>query len=356
MKATFPLLFFVINLLVTTAFANEKITPSEIAEVVTSVGNLVQQKYVFPEKGQAIKAFLHQKLNRKDYKNITTHQALGESITTDIQTVSKDKHLRVSFAPEFVNELNKQASQHAPEALPESYIKRARRYNFGFEEISIKPGNIGYINLTGFSNISIGGDTAVAAMNMVANTDAIIFDLRGNGGGSPSMIQLISSYLFDETPVHLNSFYWRENNRTNQTWTMPSVSGKRNISADVYILTSGYTFSAAEEFAYNLKHQKRAMIIGEITGGGAHPGGPSVVNDNFTIFIPNGRAINPITKTNWEVVGVQPDIKVTSDKALDIAMKTALNKLAQKFPTDEAYYQWHIDYHNALAKDFTLSH
>ena len=144
------------------------------------------------------------------------------------------------------------------------------------------------------------------------------------------MIQLITSYLYGPEPIHLNSFYHRISDDTTQTWTLPYVPGKRRPDIDVYVLTSQRTFSAAEEFTYNLKNLERATIVGETTGGGAHPGGTQIASDRFTVWVPSGRAINPITNTNWEGTGVEPDVKVEAEKALAEAQILALENLLEK--------------------------
>jgi tetratricopeptide (TPR) repeat protein len=159
-------------------------------------------------------------------------------------------------------------------------------------------------------------------MNFLANCDAVIFDLRRNGGGSPGMIRFITSWLFEE-PTHLNSLYWREGDRTEEFWTQADIPGKRLAEVPAFVLTSNFTFSGGEEFTYNLQSLKRATIIGETTGGGAHPGGTVPVGERFMAFIPTGRAINPITGTNWEGTGVVPDIQVAADDALDTALPLA---------------------------------
>jgi len=216
-------------------------------------------------------------------------------------------------------------------------------------------GNIGYIKLNGFTDASVGGNTAIATMNFLANTKAIIFDLTDNGGGSPSMIQLITSYFFEDSE-HLNSFYYRDGDVTKQFWTQAVVQGPKMINTELYVLTSSRTFSAAEEFTYNLKSMERATIIGETTGGGAHPVNDYIINNNFTISIPFGRAINPITKTNWEGTGVKPHVEISRDKALNTAWLTALKKIEKKEENKliKQSCKWAIEGLNAKLNPITI--
>jgi C-terminal processing protease CtpA/Prc len=193
--------------------------------------------------------------------------------------------------------------------------------------VEILPGNVGYVKLDGFAPVNLCASTVVAAMNFVANVDAIIFDLRDNGGGDPLMVSYVSSYLFDQ-PTHLNDIWTRATDSTRQFWTDAQVSGKRLGTQPAFVLTSSRTFSGGEGFAYGLKTQKRATIIGETTGGGAHPVRGEKIDDRFVINVPYARAINPITKTNWEGTGVEPDVKVAAADALTTAQKLAAEKLA----------------------------
>jgi C-terminal processing protease CtpA/Prc len=233
---------------------------------------------------------------------------------------------------------------------------REARENYGFEEVKILSDGVGYLKLNGFSGSKNAGEAAASAMNFLSRSEALIIDLRQNGGGSPDMIQILSSYLFDQGLVHLNDFYYRPTNEIQQRWTLPYVPGKTMSETDVYILTSGRTFSAAEEFTYNLKNLKRATIIGETTGGGAHPGGFMAASDEFGIFVPNGRAINPITKTNWEGTGVTPHIEIAADQALKEAHFRAVEKLAKKYlDNPENPYNWTSDQLKAAAHPYLLS-
>lgn len=295
-------------------------------KVVSGVINLLDEYYVFPEVAKKIKEDLL--INSAKYGKIKSAVKLAKTLTQDLQAISHDKHLRVFFrndasARYFIRE----------DESPEGKQKREEylaSINFDFQEVKRLDGNIGYLDFWGFASPELAGDTAAAAMNFLANTRALIIDLRKNGGGSPEMVAFLSTYFFPPEPlVHLNSLYWRKGDRTEEFWTLPSVPGKRYLNKDIYILTSKYTFSAAEEFCYNLQNLKRATIIGEVTKGGAHPGGPHLIGENFLIIIPTGRAINPISKTNWEGVGIQPDIKIGADKAFDKAYKLALEKLKE---------------------------
>jgi C-terminal processing protease CtpA/Prc len=196
------------------------------------------------------------------------------------------------------------------------------------------------LKFNAFVGAEHAGATAVAAMNFLANVDALIVDLRENGGGNPSMIQLITSYFLEE-PTHLNSFYIRKTDEMKQFWTQAHVAGPRLVDVPIWVLTSRYTFSGAEEFTYNLKNLERATIVGETTGGGAHP----VEGHYFdfgefivTMSLPFGRAVNPITGTNWEGTGIEPHIQVPADQALQTAQLEALQKL-QEGQTDEDFLQ-----------------
>jgi len=293
-------------------------------EVIEGAIKHLNDSYVFPDIAKQMEKALRDRAEKKEYDGVTSARSFAELLTNHLREVSRDKHLRVVFRPEVIPVRN-------PDAVPspedvQRFRDSMRAANWGFEKVERLEGNIGYLDLRGFYDADSGGDTVAAAMNFLSGTDALIIDLRNNGGGSPAMVALISSYLFEGEPVHLNDIYWRPDNSTHQWWTLPYVPGKRYGKKDVYVLTSNRTFSAAEEFTYNLKNLKRATIVGETTGGGAHPGGPRRINDHFMIGVPSGRAINPITKTNWEGSGVKPDVEAPAAGALKAAHLLALKK------------------------------
>ena len=297
-------------------------------QVIDTMLKRLNDSYVFPEVAKKMEQSIRDRAAKKEYDQITSAKEFAMTLTKDLQAVSNDKHLRVRYSHRGIPE---RGPRREPTAEEREERKRELSWmNHGFTKVERLAGNIGYIEFRNFMDEELGADTVAAAMNFVNGTDALIIDLRGNGGGNPAMVALICSYLFGPEPVHLNDLYWREGNRTDEFWTRKEVAGKRYLNKDVYVLTSKRTFSGAEEFSYNLKNLKRATIIGETTGGGAHPGGGFRLSENFGIFVPTGRAISPITKTNWEGTGVTPDIAVPADQALTIARITALKKSLTK--------------------------
>lgn len=295
------------------------------AAVIDGVVSRLNDTYVFPEKAREMEAAIRGRAGRGEYDRISSARAFADSLTAHLRAVSRDKHLSVRFSPRPI-------PVERPDAEPTTEMRerraaRLRHINFGFEKVERLEGNVGYLEVRGFAPADVDGaeDAVAAAMDFLARTDALIIDLRRNGGGSPAMVRLLSSYLFDAEPVHLNSLYWRADDRTDEFWTLREVAGTRyGPERPVYVLTSERTFSGAEEFSYNLKNLERATIIGETTGGGAHPGGMQRVTEHFGVWVPTGRAINPITGTNWEGTGVEPDVPVDAEQALTTAHLAAL--------------------------------
>jgi hypothetical protein len=292
------------------------------SRVIDGVIANLNEFYVFPEVAKKMETAIRTKQKAGEYDLVIEGEVFATTLTEQLQDVSHDKHLRVDFSPFPVPE--------GPPGPPSAddvaqYRKQMERMNCGFERVEVLPGNLGYVKFNMFADPEVCGPTAVAAMNFLAHVDAVIFDLRENGGGDPKMVALISSYLFSE-PTHLNDLWERKDDKTQQYWTLPYVPGQRLEGKPVYVLTSKRTFSGAEEFTYNLKNLKRATIIGETTGGGAHPVAGHRIDDHFMVGVPFARAINPISKTNWEGTGVEPDIKVASAEALATAQKMAEEK------------------------------
>ncbi len=308
-------------------------------EVIDGALKALNEGYVFPDVAQKMEEAIRARQQRKEYDSVTSGRELARMLTDHLREVSHDKHLGVNYSEQVLPpQPPSPAAGAPPPADAQAQLERQRtiaaRQNFGFVRVERLAGNIGYVDFRGFMPPAIAGETATAAMNFLASTDAVIFDLRQNGGGDPAMVAFVTSYLFGPQPVHLNDFYFRPTNETRPSYTLPFVPGRRLTNKDVYVLTSARTFSGAEEFTYNLKNLKRATIVGETTGGGAHLVAGRRINDHFSIGVPSGRPINAVSKTDWEGVGVEPDVKVAADNALKTAHLLALEKQEKMLPDD----------------------
>jgi retinol-binding protein 3 len=310
----------------TAADMNLKIDAETRTRVIDGAVAKLNEFYVFPETAKKMAEAVQARLKSGAYDDVTDAGDFATTLTNDLQAVSHDKHLRVNFSARALPKRDPGANQ-APDPVAEARWKaQLQRDNCAFEKVERLPPNIGYLKFNGFLDPEVCGPTVAAAMNFLAHVDALIIDLRDNGGGDPKMVAHISSYLFAE-PTHLNDLYNRKEDKTTEYWTLKDVSGARLADKPVFVLTAKRTFSGAEEFAYNLKNLKRATIIGETTGGGAHPVSGHRIDDHFIIGVPFARAINPISKTNWEGTGVEPDVKVPATEALDVAKKMAAEQI-----------------------------
>ena len=327
-------MMLIISLMSTAAMAGPQkaekpMTDDDKSAIVDTITKAFIDNYIFLEDAQKMEQLLKKKLKKGKYDDIDSRMEFAQVLTQDLRSINGDRHITIdALEPDTMIVID--PSETDDEEKKQKALKSMQKRNFMFKKIEILEGNIGYLRFDMFADASVAGPTAIAAMNFLAHCDAIIFDMRYNGGGNPSMIQLLTSYLVEE-PTHLNSFYIRKTDETNQFWTQASVPGPCLAHVDAYVLTSNYTFSGAEEFTYNLKNLKRASIIGETTGGGAHPVDSHPFPElGMLAIIPFGRAINPISGTNWEGTGVEPDIKVPADDALLTARKVALEKLMEK--------------------------
>jgi C-terminal processing protease CtpA/Prc len=299
-----------------------------VAEIVQNLAEKLKANYVYPDVAEQICARLRYHLDDGAYADSPDGEFLAFALTTHLQEVNQDEHLWVKWTPEPLPE--QEGALRENEAWLAERRQRAELDNYGLHKVERLPGNVGYLEIRRFEKPVWGGDTAAAAMGFLAHAQALIVDLRKCTGGYPGMVVLISSYLFGEEPVHLNSMYWRDEDATQQYWTLPHVPGERFGDKPVYVLTSQDTFSGGEEFAYNLQSRQRATLVGETTGGGAHAGASYRLHPHFEAFIPMGRAINPITQENWEGRGVVPDFPVAAEKALDVAYRLALESVLER--------------------------
>lgn len=280
-------------------------------ELVEAVARAVSDHYVYPEIGVKMAEAVRAKLKSGAYDALKDDASLCRQLTDDLRAVNNDRHLGVRPEPRAANRGDGPG------------VDEIAGDNSGFRKVEILPGNIGYLRFDAFVKSEQAFRTATAALGFLEHCDALIFDLRHNGGGDPESIRFITSYLFD-APTHLNDMVDRSGRVVEEFRTLESVPGRRLAPGlPVFILTSAYTFSGAEEFSYNLQNLKRGTVVGEKTGGGAHPVRGVRVSDRVVVGVPFMRARNPITGTNWEGSGVQPDVATSADEALERAAQLA---------------------------------
>lgn len=295
-------------------------------QAIDGMSTQLDSFYVFPDVAKKISDSLHTRLARGAYDSYSNGVIFARELNDEVRQISHDKHMGVQYA---VNPVPVRPSGPPPAPTPD---QRARmqanmdEQNCGFDKVERLDQNIGYLKFDFFGDPEFCGATGSAAMNFLAGTKALIVDMRENGGGSPAMVTYMVSYLFDDS-THVNDLWDRSTGKTQEFWTHSVPGRKYGAKKPVFVLTAARTFSGAEEYTYDLKSLKRATIVGETTGGGAHPVGPRRASDHFIIRVPGMRAINPYTHTNWEGVGVEPDVKVPSADALATAIKLATAKI-----------------------------
>jgi len=283
--------------------------------VVGRAAAILDSFYYSPAIGKQLSDTLRARLARGAYDRYRNGPGLALRLNDDLAEIAHDKHLGVRYVPTLPP---KPPAGEAPPAPSRADVDES---NCGFKKVEQLDGNVGYVRFDAFEEARLCGSTASAAMTFLADTRALIIDLRENGGGKPEMVAWIASYVFDRR-THLGDLWDSWADSTHHYWTQDSVRGLRfGGDKPVYVLTSAHTFSAAEEFAYDLQALKRATIVGETTAGGAHPASEGRLGDHFAISVPWGNSINPITGTNWEGVGVVPDVKVSADEALAVVLK-----------------------------------
>lgn len=290
--------------------------------VAMAVANRVGPGYVDAAIAAKMTAAIRHEIADGRFAKIRSSDKLASLLTDELQTLSKDLHLRVIYSFDAIPEQDADEQRPSPERE-----LRLKATNQGFVGIEYLEHNVGYLDLRMFADTPRSHQLAEAAMTVLASTDALIIDLRQNGGGEPPMAAFLASYFFPHS-VLLDRIEWRKGNHTEDIRTIDMASGSRYLDKPVYVLISSNTFSAAEEFAYDLQALKRVVVVGEESGGGANLGGTYRLSEHFMLWLPIGRFVNPLTKVNWENSGVSPDVKVSADKALEAALALASKKPA----------------------------
>lgn len=287
------------------------------ANLVEKALELLCGNYIFPDRAREAADGIRRRLAAGDYDRLD-EEALGRRLTAELFEVCHDRHLRV-----------RPRTEDERAALTDAETDAVRREqqrltNYGIKRVERLDGNVGRLDLRFVTSADAGGRAIAAAMELVSQTHALIIDLRNNRGGSPDGAVFWTSYFFPDGETHLNSIYEGATGRTRQFWSHAWLPGERYLDRPVYLLTSESTFSAGEEICYNLKAQGRATLVGETTRGGAHPTDSFPITPTLEITVPAARSVNPVTGTNWEGAGVEPDVAVAAREAFDTAYRMAL--------------------------------
>lgn len=310
-----------------TDFPIDALTRDQVINLALDrIGALYFNAEVAQQMVQAVKA----RQAAGAYSRISTAAELATTLVADLRAVSHDLHLNLDYSATPLP-LPPPGGQLPPPS--EEQLRQAKTFaqkeNAGVRGGLRLDGNIGYIKLQGFFSKADMEDPIAAMMNTVANTDALLIDARQNFGGSPEGVAALLSYLFGPDPVHLNDIVYDRGKRVDQSYTFREIKGTRYGAAKpVYVITSNQTVSAGEEMTYDLQALKRAVVVGEVTAGGANPATAVPLNQQFVLIVPIGQAVNPATGRNWEGVGVQPDVSVPASSALQAAHLLALLNLS----------------------------
>ena len=296
------------------------------SDVLSSLARALESRYVLPEVAKNLAAAVRAKQKADAYKTVTSAPEFARVLTDDLYSVAHDRHLRITF--------NRGPIPSASPAAPPSpqMLNELRKENRAIPKVEILEGNVGYMRVNGVPPVDLARPAVTAAFAFLHNTDALIIDDRGNGGGDPNTVAVYVSYLSEGKPFVVNTFHWREGGRIEEFKTTELGELAYGPQKPVFVLISPMTFSGGEELAYDLQALKRAVIVGEVTGGGANPATLVTLGHQFVASIPFAQGINPITGTNWEQTGVLPDVRVAAVAALSRAHALALERLAAMAP------------------------
>jgi retinol-binding protein 3 len=307
-----------------------RLAPGDAQALVAAAAGVLRSRYVDAARGEELARALESRLAAGEYATLADARVLADQLGRDLFAVARDGHLKLSFSPEPL-------PPEAPDA-PESPADREalrevlRAENFGFRKVEILPGNVGLLELSRFARADLAGEAASVAMGFLQNCDALVIDLRTCSGGDPAMVAFLATWLFEGQPTHVADMYRREDDLTVQWWTAAWVPYRRLAGVPVRVLTAARTYSAAEALAFHLQQLGRARVVGEVTGGGAHPSRRVRLLEHFAMTLPTSRTCDPVTQRDWEGVGVKPDLDVPAGDALLAAHLDILEVLAQAEP------------------------
>lgn len=290
--------------------------------MVDSIITLVNKYYVSLDVAEKISTTLLKKNKAGVYSKILDPKKLANQLTADLRSVNGDLHMSVSNKT-----IPKKSKTKKSSINVDTYGKWS---NYGFNEIKVLDGNIGYLKISHFTNwksFEAAKKVITSSINSLKNTDALILDVRNNPGGFESIVAYLISYFYDGASIHLSDYYYRYANKRYGVHTTVDIPGTKLPDIPLYVLVNGRTASAGESLAYMLKHLKRATVVGEVTAGAGNGAMRHRVNDEFTVTIASETTINTVTKTSFEKVGVIPNIKTNSEDAYNTGYRLALEHL-----------------------------
>lgn len=311
--------------------------PATTRADVEAIAKTIETRFYDVARGRKIADDLRSATARGDFDAYSDNRELAAALTDRLKPL--DRHFNVQWTAPATSDASSVSTARAPAGKG--------RPHHGIRRVEVLPGNVGYLDLRQFMGFEFGkpdqrARLAIdAALQLLADTDAVIIDLRGNGGGSPAMVGYLTSAFTPKGADIYNTFHWREGTESEapRDW-YPTP----RLQVPLYVLISARTGSAAEAFAYTLKNAKRATLVGEVSGGAANPGDEVATGNGFTLFVSGGSPISPITGTNWEGTGVIPDVAVASAMALETARVLALQAALERLPATEATEpRWALD-------------
>ena len=315
----------------------DSIAPEQAHAVVDAELSLVSKNYVFTEKRTAIVTAIRAKEKAGAY-DLQNPAALADKLGGDVIAASSDKHMWIQYDPA------QYTAVKAPAADPHDaayFSDLFRRENYGYKDMRVLPANIRYVNLTTFNWDAKNSPQVVAsAARFLADGDAAIIDLRDNGGGSGDAVHALISYFMPAKRQELMAYHDGTTGEIKYSYVDLKLSAPRMVGKLLYVLTSGNTGSAAEEFAYHVKMFRLGTLVGETTAGAANNDTIYPIPPGFLASISTGRAIHPVNHGNWQGVGVVPDVAVVADKALEKAELLALDTLSHKPGANAKDYEW----------------
>ncbi|RKH15451.1 peptidase S41 [Corallococcus sp. CA053C] len=305
--------------------AQQRLSPKERDAALQAITTAFKEGYVFPEMRPKIVKELD-RMRRSGRCDVDDPIVFADRITEGLRSVSNDRHLSLRVDP---------AAYAAALAAPDSdageeawFRRQALRDHHGLVEMKILPGNLRYLKIAGFSWVN--DETGAAyddALRFLKDGDAIIIDLRNNGGGSHAAVRYLVSHFMEPDTLELTFLEGSET--PSQSRTLEHLPVGRVKGKPLYVLIDGQTASAAEAFAYDVQQFKLGQLVGARTVGAANNNKQLPVAPGFMLSVSYGRPVHAVSHGNWEGTGITPDVETPSAQALDAAQKHALDRLSR---------------------------